>query len=294
MKAFEVACRRLPVFASCLVLISSAAHAGLQDDLNARWRGAWLIVTSGIYSNCNGLSTDNRISGDLMSGNGRFAFEPGELARVTKVDAKRHRIDVTAALEEDVLIDYQDGPFTLYREAPCTVELLFDFGDERTKDLEVAAIESQFAQWFERYARLEDAEQSANWNRRERKDYPEGYEDTLAAYKAWKIEQHNLLVENRIADSAEQMPLLLAQVSSGSEFGAGLSYGIAAMREAMSDDCDSLLASRPETFSKPYEAPNPDRANGYKTGQALAYHIELSRRLKGCFIDAGDAYARVD
>jgi len=277
-----------------LLCVSPLLYAGLQDDLNARWRGAWVIVTGELYSNCNGLATNNRISGDLISGNGRYTFEPGELARITKVDAKRRRVDVFLDIHEGMLIEYQDGPFTLLREASCPVELLLDYGDARTRDLGVTGIEEQFNQWFERYARLEDAEDSPRWNERLRDDYPVGYQETLVAYEAWKVEQHNRLVEQKIEESIEQTSYLLAQVSSDSEFGSGLGYGISAMREDISNDCDRLVVSNSSTFARSYDAPNPDWGNGYKTGQQLAYHIELTRRLSGCYIDAPDNRAYLD
>jgi hypothetical protein len=277
-----------------LIAISSAARADIQSDLNARWRGAWLIVTGDISSNCNGLTTDNRINGDLVSGKGRFAFEPGELARVKKVDAKRSRVDVSLELKEGVLIEYQDGPFTLYREASCQAELEIDFGNSRTKDLGIAAVEAQFGEWFERYARLDEATGSPSYNHRVRDAYPEDYASTLAAYEQWKIDQHNQLVASRIADSSEKTALLLAQVHADSEFGAGLSEGIPAMRDAMNDNCDALLKSSPATFAKSAEAPNESWGDGYKIGQQLAYHVELGRRLGRCFIGGGEVVSRLD
>ena len=280
--------------AALLFLFSSASRADLQDDLNARWRGAWLIITGDISSNCNGLTTDNRISGDLLSTNGRFAFEQGEIVQVKKIDARRRRVDVLLDLREGVLIEYQDGPFALYREASCDVELEIDFGSSRTRDIGIEGVEAQFGEWFERYARLDDAMQSANYNHREREDYPEDYASTLAAYEDWKIDQHNLLVADRIADSTEKTSLLVAQVHADNEFGAGLSKGISEMREAMSDNCDRLVSSSPATFGKSAEAPNEDWADGYTTGQQLAYHIELSRRLGRCFIGTDAALTYFD
>ncbi len=294
MKQRTTLCRRLSLSLFTLLSVSPLVHADLQDDVNARWRGAWVIVTGEIYSNCNGATTNNRISGDLVSGRGRVIFEPGELARVARVDVRRRRVDVFLDVRENMLLDYQDGPFTLYREASCPVELEFDYGDTRTRDLGIGGIEAQLHQWFERHARLEDAESSPSWNGRVRDDYPLDYEETLAAYEAWQIDQHNLLIDHKIAESNEQSGNLLAQVSSDSEFGAGLSFGIAAMREDLSDECDRLVASEPATFARSYEAPNPDWGNGYKTGQQLAYHIEISRRLPGCYIAPADRRAYLD
>lgn len=271
------------------------AHAGVEDELESRWEGAWLIIDGEVSSNCNGLSTNNQVNGDLISSRGLREFPPGELGQVTDINVKRRRVDVTIALEEPVLIEYRDGPFTLYREASCKVELQMDFGDERTKDLGVDGIEAQFGSWFERYARRADAEDSAAWNERERRDYPVDYERTLAEYAAWKVEQFNSQIDARIQESADQIQRLIADVSADDEFGAGLSYGIAAMRSTLGairtdngDDCAQLLASTPATFRQAHEAPAVSWANGYETGQSLAYYIELGRQLPFCYMAPDD------
>lgn len=273
----------LSIFTLLLAMTSPLAHADLEDRLNARWRGAWVIVNGELYSNCDSTYTDNRVSGDLIGGNGRVALPTGELAKVRRVDVKRRRVDVFLDLKEDILIEYQHGPFTLYREASCRVELLIDTAGQRTKKLGTDDIEVLFAPLLERYARLTEAEHSPNWNRRARQAYPENYEQTLAEYRVWQIEEHNRLVEERINDSIEEASQLLANVSQHSDFGAGLGYGLVAMKENIGGDCDRLLASNPGTYRKSYDAPNPTWANGYETGQHLGYHVELTRRLHDCF-----------
>lgn len=294
MRLRNIVRARITTLTLLLAAASSPAVADIQDDLNDRWRGAWLIVNSEISSNCNGLTTDNRINGDLLNASGRFSFEPGEVARVEKVDAKRNRVDVLLDLKENVLIAYRDGPFTLYREGSCKVELELDFGDARTKDVGLAGVEARFAEWFERHARLDAALASPAYNRRVREDYPEDYEETLIAYENWKIDRHNDLVADRIADSTEKTSLLLAQVDANEQFGTGLAKGIVAMRGAMTDECSRLISSSPATFAKKAEAPNEVWADGYETGQALAYHIELGRRLGKCFIASGEPVAHLD
>lgn len=267
------------------LLFAAVAAADLQDDLNARWRGAWIIVKGDIYSNCNGLTTDNRISGDLLRGNGRFAFAPGELARITKVDSKRRRVDVKLELRENLLVEYRDGPFTLYREAACEVELVIDFNNQRTKDLGVAGIEAQFSDWFERHARLDDAMDSPGWNGRLREPYPDDYDATLFAHEVWRVEQHNELIAVRIEESQQKIGYVLASVSTDREFGAGLGLGMAAMRDSIDDSCNRLVSSSLRTFASKHEATSSEEANGFETGQELAYHIELSRRLAGCYLE---------
>ncbi len=277
----------LSIFAFFLVMTFPLAYADLEDRLNSRWRGAWVIVNGELYSNCDSTYTDNRVSGDLIRGNGRVALPTGELAKVRRVDVKRRRVDVLLDLNESVLIEYQDGPFTLYREASCRVELLVDTGG-RTKSLGTGDIEALFVPLLERYARVTEAEHSPNWNRRARQSVPENYQQTLAEYRIWQVEQHNQLVEDRINDSVEQASRLLVDVSQDSDFGAGLGYGLAAMKENIRGDCDRLVASNPSTYEKSYDAPNPTWANGYETGQHLGYYIELARRLRGCFTVPGN------
>ncbi len=265
-----------------LVVAFPAAHADLQDRLNSRWRGAWVIVNGELYSNCDSVYANNRVSGDIIRGIGRVKLSTGELARVHKVDVKRKRIDIMLNLNESILIEYQDGPFTLYREASCRVELLVDTGG-RTKKLGTGDVEALFAPWLERYARQTEAEHSPSWNRRARRPYPENYEQTLADYRIWQVEQHNQLVEERINDSIDQASQLLVAVSENGDFGVGLGYGLVTMKANIRGDCDRLLASNPGTYIKPYDAPNPAWADGYETGQHLGYHIELAQRLRGCF-----------
>ena len=209
----------LGISALLFVVAFPAAHADLQDRLNSRWRGAWVIVNAELYSNCDSTYTNNRVNGDLIRGIGRVTLSTGELARVHKVDVKRRRIDILLDLNESILIEYQDGPFTLYREASCRVELLVDTGGQRTKKLGTGDIEALFAPWLERYTRQTQAEHSANWNRRARQAYPENYEQTLAEYRIWQVEQHNQLVEERINDSIEQASQLLVAVSENGDFG---------------------------------------------------------------------------
>ena len=66
------------------------------------------------------------------------------------------------------------------------------------------------------------------------------------------------------------------------------------MREDISDDCGRLVTSNPDTFARSYEAPNPDWGNGFKTGQQLAYHIELGHRLDNCYIASDASLAYLD
>ena len=62
-------------------------------------------------------------AGNLVTGGGHWRFQPGELAKLDKVDVNRSRIDLHLSLSEPMLVPWQEGPFTLYRESACKVEL---------------------------------------------------------------------------------------------------------------------------------------------------------------------------
>ena len=119
--------------AAVTTLTAPAFAGGIEKDINKRWLGAWVVTRSEMYSDCNAVYTQNRINGSLVSGRGARRFQPGELAKVTKVDAGRHRIDVRISLVEPVLLTYREGPFTLYDEASCRVELEVEVSRDQVK-----------------------------------------------------------------------------------------------------------------------------------------------------------------
>ena len=107
-----------------LLSVAVPATAGdFQRTLQGDWLGAWVVVRGESYSDCNGGYTRNRINGTLVKGSAAWRFAPGELAKLDKVDLKRSRLDLSLTFDEPFLVSYQDGPFTLYREARCRVEL---------------------------------------------------------------------------------------------------------------------------------------------------------------------------
>src|SRR2546422_5379455 len=120
----------LPALAGLLASLArgtNPARAGdLQRTMESRWRGAWVLTAVDTYSDCGGFHTDNQVSGALVSSKGRFRFRPGELGQVGKVDVKRSRIEILLSLPEPILTSFRDGPFTLYNENRCLVELDVD------------------------------------------------------------------------------------------------------------------------------------------------------------------------
>jgi len=68
--------------------------AGLEDDLNSRWRGGAVVVKIPLASSCDGFYNDNDVIGSRVDSKARRRFDAGELARVERIDVKRGRVDV--------------------------------------------------------------------------------------------------------------------------------------------------------------------------------------------------------
>lgn len=275
--------RTLLTLTFTIMLAAPASGANLQDQLNARWRGAWVLVKPEISSDCGGLYTNNRVSGTLVHGGGHHRLPAGELVQVHKVDLKKRRLDLLVDVEESLLHPYEDGPFALYSDLRCKVEFEIELS-ARPKNLGLEHLEDLLTANFERHERREDALQSPMWNRRQREPYPAGYEDIVADYRVWKAGEINQALGRRVDDALEHASRLLARVDDDPEFGAGLAHGIEHMAdERLHRDCERLLESSFHTYRE--NAPSQSsRAweDGFELGQDLAYHVELARRLGQC------------
>lgn len=278
-----------PIF--LLILSGSPAYAGLQDDLNRNWRGAWVIVNGDVYANCDGSYTKNEVNGRLVAGEGRVILPTGELAKVHKIDLKKARVDVRLDMQEKALISYQDGPFILYREADCQIELMVRMPGGRAKELGIQGIETELDVLLDRYLSVSEAQQSPSWNRRQRKSYPPDYERTLADYRVWKVEAYNQGVQDRIDDAVDRSSRFLASIqnlrTSGDryreEFANALVYGIILMTENLRGSCEQLLESQPGHYAQRVNVSSRAATDGYNIGQQLAFYVTIASQLQSCY-----------
>jgi len=175
--------KRIAMMIAVVMIFPFSAFASrLEQNLESRWLGAWVVTTVETQSDCNDSFTANRVNGRLVSSRGGHRFEKGELARVERVDAKRSRVDLRLSITEPVLRSYSDGPFTLYEEATCRIEIEVEIPRDMVKAKDASSIDRTLAPLLERFATLEQAERSRRFNGRRRDDYPEDYERTLAEH----------------------------------------------------------------------------------------------------------------
>lgn len=265
--------------AAAAVLVA-APLAAAEAEINARWQGAWVLTRTAARSDCAARYTNNEVRGDLVVGDGRFSFAPGELAQVAKVNVNRRRIEVLLDLAATVLAERVDGPFTLFDEAACRVELRLprSDGDDATIERSVAAA-------LERHATPTAARDSDLWNERRRADYPDDYERTLEDYEIWRAQQVNLAVQARLDEAIDEAARIARRIDDEPDYLAGLAAGIEQGRgEYYGSDCSGLLSKDVDgTVDRAPSGRSSDWEEGYEDGQRLLYFTEMARRLRACF-----------
>lgn len=268
--------------------LAAPAAADLEDELNARWRGGSTIVLLPVHSQCDGFYNDNDVVGapgaPRVTGTGELSFEAGELGQVERVAIKRGRLDVFLDLVEPVLIARRDGPFTLYDERRCKVQLQIELAREALRD--TATVETAMARVLEQHRGGPEA--AATWNRRQREEYPPDYERTLAEYEHWKTQQVNAAVSAKLERVTDDAARVTDRVRRDPDYLDGFGAGVEAQRNLSLGDCPAILNATFSQRGAPSDRGDAKDRNawdrGWEDGQRLAWSLELLRRLPDCFL----------
>lgn len=270
----------------------TAAPAGLEDDLEARLLGAWVVTAVETYSDCAGAATPNRLNGRRVHSRGRRHFKPGELARVERVNAKRSRLDLRVTLAEPLLASRQDGPFTLYDEVQCPMELEVELPRAMVKGDDVAGVERLLSPILVRFDTEDEAKGAKLWNRRRRDPYPQDYQRTLAEHAVWRAQQTNASIEAALERARDEASRVAERMGSDADYVGGFVKGIEAGRNARTPNCEQLVnrnltppVRADRTAGTAVTAAQTRWAQGFQDGQTLALSLDQMRRLPGCFVD---------
>jgi hypothetical protein len=280
--------------AAALLLVQGAALArAYENEVRARWRGAWVVIKTEAYSSCSSGYSNNRISGSLVhSGNSR-RFGTGELARVEGVQVRKKSIELHVALTGMRLLPYRDGPFTLYTQRRCRAELQVSVPKRVIKAKDVDTVDALLQEVVERHATEDAARASILWNGRDDDEYPEDYELTLARHAAWQAEQINLAVDSKTGLAVDEAGAVTARIRSDPPYLEGFAAGAMKMRQWRTTNCDDLLAMPfprvrfdvPEEFeSEGFES----WREGYGDGQLIVYSVLMIERLPVCYVEVPD------
>ena len=278
-----------------LLTFSSLSYAGrFESGLEDRWRGAWVLTGLDTYSDCNGFKTNNEVSGMLVQSRGHYAFRKGELARVQDIDLKHSSVRISVNLPETVLASDQDGPFTLYNEVRCALDVDVELPRSVVKNEDLAGVEEALAPILKRFNSMEGAVASRDWNHRKRDAYPADYDQTLARHAAWKAEQANAAIRARLEQASEETSRITDRITGNPDYLKGFAAGVEAVKSMELSECDDLLARsfqnivpKPPTFAATLLGPaEADFQRGFQDGGRLVYGLELLRRLPGCMVAA--------
>jgi len=214
-------------------------------------------------------------------------------------------------LAEPILATSQDGPFTLYNEAPCKVEMQVELPRDLVKNKDVAGVEALLRPVVERHASEDQARASRAWNKRQREAYPADYDETLARHSVWKAEQTNAAVQagiDRLIDETSRIP---DRISDDPDYMAGFVKGVEAGRAPHPVACPDLMtiaSASPTVY--PIAAPptaataayrkvgtatptnteqEARRQRGYQDGLRLTVALDAVRRMPGCIVQVPEA-----
>ena len=311
--------RSLLVLAVLLALPTGSLAGNLERAVKSRWLGAWIVTGVEAYSDCSGMYTNNRVNGKLVKSRGYYRFQPGELAKLDKIDVKKSRLDLHLSLVEPLLTPYQDGPFTLYRESHCKVELEVMLPREAVKGKDADRIDVILAGMLERHATEAAALRSDAWNEREMGPYPEDYQRTLAEHAVWQTNQENAAVQAKIDHALDVTSRMADRLSSDTNYLAGFAKGVEEARGVDLGGCSSMMAfnlapqrqhdyrahhthDAHQARSTRHDAGDEGEhdeddedvtkeareSRGHEDGRQLVFGLELLRRLPACFVPVAE------
>lgn len=273
------------------VTVAVPARAGLEDELERAWVGAWVVTRVEAASDCSGFYTNVEVRGRRASSKGSRRFGEGELARVDKVNLKSDRVDLYLSVVEPVLAPRTDGPFTLYDERSCRVQLMVDVPKATVKAERLDEVDAVLLEAVERHETSAAARRSRAFNGREREPYPRDYEETVARHAAWKAEEANRALAAARLAALDEAAQALSRVTEDPGYLAGFAAGVEAQRGRSAPGCSSLAGAG---FSADEQRPpggrrgsSPDERafqRGFRDGQVVAWATRVARAVEGCFV----------
>jgi len=276
-----------PALATTIMLLAGgvATAANLDDALDARFKGAWIILGVEIHSSCSATYSDNTIGPAGVASKAGRRFDAGELAKIDKVKVKRARVDLLVTLAEPILVAHREGPFELFDERVCKAQLIFEFPRAVIKQGDLDAVTSAIDAALTTHASLATAREADDWNGRVRKPYPPDYDQTLALYEIWVAEQTNAAVAAAIEDATTEAAEAAEDIDRDADYLDGFAAGAEEMRSLDIDDCPRLIDASFHAFKKgPPSDASGTWKRGFSDGQSLVFHLYLARELGNCFV----------
>ncbi|MCP4901888.1 MAG: hypothetical protein GY906_33405 [bacterium] len=276
-----------------MVLVSTPVFAGaLEDELERRLQGAWVVMLTEGYSNCAGGYNNNEVGAAGVTAKATRRFAPGELAKVDKINLKRSRLDLFLSFAEPVLTSRVDGPFTLYDEQPCKLQLLVGIPRQDVKSNSADIVMTRLGETVKVFHSQAEAEASDSWNQRQREPFPDDYDLTLARHAIWKAEQINATVVQKSKRALDDAGRIVDRLRDDPDYITGFGAGMESMRSQLAySDCDDLLEMSFDWKKRSVPSDHDGNSSaerrwqdGWSDGQELVFSVILADRLRGCMV----------
>lgn len=259
------------------VVSAAAARADVESALRGELVGRYALAKGELVSECTDHFTDMKVVGGRLTGGTGARFEPGELVRIDNVSSGAMAgLDVNLTLVEPYLLSFEDGPFQVYDERRCRVQLNFEVGRDVRKD--VAKALAAVGGVLELYDDA-GAAKRAGWNKRKVAPYPKDWEKTKQAYHAWKLTQVNAAVRAKTAYVLDEAGRVLNYMPGDDDY----LFSFAAGARARSDSWSSCEAMLDATFYSTGSGGKSSR--GWADGQHVAWANHLAHALQGCYLE---------
>jgi hypothetical protein len=261
------------------IVTTSAAHADVEAGLRGELVGRYALVKGALVSECTDHFTDMKVVGGRLTGGVGVRFEGGELVKIDNVSAGAlSGLDVNLTVLEPYLVSFADGPFQVYDERRCRVQLNFEVGRDVRKDLAkaLAAVRAVLELYDDA-----GAARRAGWNKRKVEPYPKEWEKTRKEYEAWKLTQVNEAVRAKTAFVLEEAGRVLTYMPGDDDYLVSFAAG-ARQRSDSWNDCEAMLDA---TFYSSGSGGKSSR--GWIDGQHVAWANHLAHALQSCYLQEG-------
>ena len=263
--------------------VSPASELG--GRLDRELKGGWGVLELEVYSACGGTYSDNEVGSAGVASKARNRFAAGELVKIDDVKVKRQRVDLLLTLDAPLTVSRTDGPFELFDQRSCRVQLMVYVPRELVKSANLDALLTEVKKHITLYASRDDAELSGDWNGREMEPLPDDYEETVQGHAVWKAEQTNAAVRDGIDHALSEAAEAVEDLDNDADYLAGFAEGAEKMGDLTVTNCDSLLNLSFTSYRKNADS---DKSRGWKDGwndgQKLVFHVLLADRLRSCLV----------
>ena len=280
-----------------MMLAASVAHAQAaartyeaRETFESRWQGAWVVTSAPTMSDCNGIYSDNWVSGASVRGHGRHLIEAGTPARVDYVEVTPSRLTISLTLSERLYVTSPRREYTLANTARCQIDLKVTVPPGLASEGDVLALEALLEPVVERHASEDQAIVTSGFLPLDTVDYATTRQEAIAEHQEWKAAESNAAIESRLREWSARNERISSQMSPDPDYKAGFSRGFEDGRGAPVMTCAELAKAAPAPYwptaaNAALAARGKNQkawARGYQDGIRLAQGVEAVHALEAC------------